>query len=123
MIGKTQATVLELQHSSIFDDERVVREAFYPCERRMFWLLCMHDDKSFRAYNFAFCFETNPRTAMVGTTKFEILKWSDLDSQFVENGNAQVFTSSSISTEPSTIWRLPWPAVTSCDHLTRSSSL
>jgi hypothetical protein len=50
----------------------------------MFWLLDMHDEKSFRAYNFAFCFETNPRTAMVGTTKFEVLKWSGRGSQFIK---------------------------------------
>ena len=63
--GATQTTVLELQHSSISDEERAARELFYARGRRMFWLLDMHDEKSFRAYNFGFCFRTNPPSAMV----------------------------------------------------------
>lgn len=82
--GATQTTVLELQHSSISDEERAARELFYARGRRMFWLLDMHDEKSFRAYNFGFCFRTNPPSAMVGTTKFDILQWSGRGSQFIE---------------------------------------
>jgi hypothetical protein len=37
--GTPNATVLELQHSSISEQERMEREAFYRQKHRMFWLV------------------------------------------------------------------------------------
>lgn len=45
--GTPRATVLELQHSSISEDERNTREAFYRRGHRMFWLVHIHSESSF----------------------------------------------------------------------------
>ena len=47
--GTASATVLELQHSSISEEELAAREAFYRRERRMFWLVHLPDETTARA--------------------------------------------------------------------------
>jgi hypothetical protein len=44
--------VLELQHSSISPEEQLSREMFYGQHHQMYWLLHMHDEKSFRGSYF-----------------------------------------------------------------------
>lgn len=50
--GTPRATVLELQHSSISEQERMEREGFYTQNHRMFWLVHLHNEKSFTGINF-----------------------------------------------------------------------
>ncbi|GEC56665.1 hypothetical protein BEL01nite_57080 [Bradyrhizobium elkanii] len=45
--GTTMAAILELQHTSISEDERNAREAFYRRGHRMFWLVYVHNESSF----------------------------------------------------------------------------
>lgn len=52
--GDGKGVVLELQHSSISEEERSAREAFYSKEHRMFWLLNMHRTTSLE-FSFGQC--------------------------------------------------------------------
>jgi hypothetical protein len=88
-----QTTILELQHSSISEEERRAREAFYSNGRRMFWLLDMHDDKSFREFSFGMSLNYS-RPTKVGSTEFFIMRWAGRGSQFIEKwkrSNVHVF--------------------------------
>lgn len=91
--GQQQTTVVELQHSTISDEERQAREAFYGRGRRMFWLLNMDDNKSFREINFGLSLDYS-RPVKVGTTEFFVMRWAGRSSQFIQEwkcSNVHVF--------------------------------
>lgn len=89
--------VLELQHSSISEEERKAREDFYKKDDRlMFWLLHIFNDRSSsRRFSFEMslaynkCFEFRNRT-------FGHMEWMGRSSQFIDRwkqSNAHVFLS------------------------------
>lgn len=66
-------TIVELQHSSIKDDERISREAFYGAHgRRMFWLLHLHDEHNFNGTYFSLAVGMIKREVVFGGRKFWI---------------------------------------------------
>ncbi len=94
--GHHYRTVVELQHSSIADEERAAREAFYGQEHRMFWLLDMADENSFREISLGMSLDFRSRPATVGNTQFYIMRWAGRSSQFIEKwkrSNEHVFLS------------------------------
>ncbi|UJB15943.1 competence protein CoiA [Xanthomonas translucens] len=92
--GTSQATVLELQHSAISEEERLAREAFYKLEHRMFWLVHIHNEKSFLAYNFGMSLDFTSRVVDLDGKKFAIMHWMGTSKQFIEKwkrSSAHVF--------------------------------
>lgn len=82
--GTPHATVLELQHSSISEDERAAREAFYCQAHRMFWLVHVHNETSFAGYNFGFSLDFKSRSHVVDGHTFAIMRWMGRSKQFIE---------------------------------------
>ncbi|MBO9459229.1 hypothetical protein [Labrenzia sp. R5_0] len=78
------ATVLELQHSSISEQERMEREAFYSQKHRMFWLVHLHDETSFTGTNFRLSLGLGPRSATIDGYSFKIVHFASRSSQFIE---------------------------------------
>lgn len=92
--GTPVATVLELQHSSISEQERKEREAFYRQKHRMFWLVHLHDEHSFTGTSFRLSLGLGARTATVDGHNFEIVHFASRSSQFIEKwkrSSAHVF--------------------------------
>lgn len=92
--GTPRATVLELQHSSISDDERMAREAFYQREHRMFWLIHIHDESSFLGTNFSMSLDFRTRVVNLEGKVFAIMHWAGRSMQFIEKwkrSSAHVF--------------------------------
>lgn len=81
--GTSNATVLELQHSPISEEERDAREAFYHQEHRMFWLVHVHNGQSFLGYNFAISIDFRRSVDLDGKT-FAIMPWLGRSVQFIE---------------------------------------
>ncbi len=79
-----QATVLELQHSSISEQERIEREVFYRQRHRMFWLVHLHDERSFTGTNFRLSLGLSSRSVTVDGRTFEIVYFASRSSQFIE---------------------------------------
>ncbi|KTC55315.1 hypothetical protein AO269_13615 [Pseudomonas putida] len=70
-----KGVVLELQHSSISEEERDSRERFYTLENRMFWLLNM-DRTSSLSFNFGISISFDETTAiMLHGHKFYPMTW------------------------------------------------
>lgn len=82
--GTPMATVLELQHSSISEDERNAREAFYRRQRRMFWLVHLQDESSFLKTNFLLSLGLIRRVVNLDGKKFMIRRWAGRSHQFIE---------------------------------------
>lgn len=83
--GTPQATVLELQYSSMPEDERIAREAFYRREHRMFWLVHVHDGPaSFTGWSFAASIDWRSRVHNVDGREYAIMRWVGRSSQFIE---------------------------------------
>lgn len=82
--GTPNATVLELQHSSISEQERIKREAFYRQNHRMFWLVHLHDEVSFTGTNFRMSLGVGAGMATVDGHNFEIVRFASSSSQFIE---------------------------------------
>jgi len=82
--GTPNATVLELQHSRISEQERMEREAFYLQKHRMFWLVHLHDGDSFLGTNFRLSLGIGARTATVDGRHFNIVHFASSSSQFIE---------------------------------------
>lgn len=82
--GTPKATVLELQHSSISEEERASREAFYRQERRMFWLVHIHSESSFLAHNFGMSMDFRTRRAELDGKTFAVMHWIGRSVQFIE---------------------------------------
>lgn len=82
--GTPRATVLELQHSSISEDERNAREAFYRREHRMFWLIHIHSDSSFLGTYFRMSLDFNSRVISLDGKQFSVMRWMGPSKQFIE---------------------------------------
>lgn len=82
--GTPNATVLELQHSSIAEDERIARETFYRRSRRMFWLVHVHNGQSFLGYSFAFSLDFRREPLEAGGRRYGVMRWMGRSRQFIE---------------------------------------
>ncbi|WP_429819346.1 hypothetical protein [Ensifer sp. B1-9] len=82
--GTDRATVLELQHSSISEEERDARESFYGQAHRMFWLVHIHNESSFLAHNFGFSLDFRSRTQVLDGKNFAVMRWCGRSKQFIE---------------------------------------
>jgi hypothetical protein len=82
--GTPRATVLELQHSPIGEDERNARESFYRRGRRMFWLVHVHNENSFLATYFGMSLDFGSRVVYVDGKEFAIMRWMGPKKQFIE---------------------------------------
>lgn len=82
--GTPLATVLELQHSSISEDERGAREAFYSREHRMFWLVHIHSESSFLGTFFGLSLDFKSRVIYLDGKKFAVMQWMGSNKQFIE---------------------------------------
>lgn len=81
----TQAgVVLELQNSSISEEEIAAREAFYTQKHRMFWLVHMHNEGSFRGTHFLLSFDFNRRLIDFAGKRFSVMSWAGPSKQFIE---------------------------------------
>lgn len=92
--GTDRATVLELQHSPISEDERNAREAFYRRDHRMFWLVHLHNEKSFLATYFGMSLDFGSRVVRLDGKDFSIMHWVGSSKQFIEKwkrASAHVF--------------------------------
>ncbi len=89
-----RATVLELQHSSISEDERNAREAFYRRDHRMFWLVHVHSESSFLAHSFGMSLDFRSRVVNLDGKAFAVMRWMGQSKQFIEKwkrASAHVF--------------------------------
>lgn len=82
--GTKTATVLELQHSSISQEERDAREAFYQREHRMFWLVHIHSETTFLAHRFGMSLDFRSRPVDLDGRPFAIMHWMGPSKQFIE---------------------------------------
>ncbi len=84
-LGTPTSTVLELQHSSISEEERGAREAFYTCGHRMFWLVHVYStETSFTGHSFGFSLDFGSRPHQVDSHTFFIMRWMGRSKQFIE---------------------------------------
>jgi hypothetical protein len=92
--GTSRATVLELQHSSISEDERNAREAFYRQGHRMFWLVHIHSESSFLGTYFSMSLDFGSRVVNLDGKEFAVMRWMGPNKQFIEKwkrASAHVF--------------------------------
>lgn len=83
-LGTERSTVLELQHSSISEDERVAREAYYQKEHRMLWLVHVHNENSFAGFNFGISLDFTSRSHDIDGKHFAVMEWMGTSKQFIE---------------------------------------
>lgn len=76
-------TIVELQHSPISEKERDLRDAFYTVRGRMFWLVHLHDEKSFNATSFALSWDLSSPINFKGR-EFYKMRWYGRSKQFIE---------------------------------------
>ena len=82
--GSSRATVLELQHSPISEDERNARERFYQQNHRMFWLVHVHSESSFLGHNFGWSINFRDRPLVLDGKTFGVMSWMGGSKQFIE---------------------------------------
>lgn len=82
--GTAQPTVLELQHSSISEEARGAREAFYMQAHRMFWLVHIHNEANFNGYSFGFSLDFSSRTFQLDGYTYAVMRWMGRSKQFIE---------------------------------------
>jgi hypothetical protein len=83
--GTEAAIVLELQFSSISEEERASREAFYRQAHRMFWLVSIHDgSSSSTGWNFAISYDGSSRPIEIDGRRFAVMQWFGQSTQFIE---------------------------------------
>ncbi|MBA8841337.1 competence protein CoiA family protein [Ochrobactrum sp. RH2CCR150] len=82
--GHHYRTIVELQHSSISEEERGARETFYGRKHRMFWLLDLADESSFREINFGMSLDFKSRPVECSGRQFHIMRWVGRSSQWIE---------------------------------------
>ena len=82
--GTEDATVLELQHSNIIEEDIEAREIFYGRNHRMFWLVHVHGEKSFLNYDFAFSINFSSRPIKYQQRDFAVMKWMGRSIRFIE---------------------------------------
>lgn len=93
-LGTPNSTVLELQHSSISEEERGAREAFYTRGHRMFWLVHIHNEASFTGYSFGFSLDFGSPPRPVDGHTFFVMRWMGRSKQFIDKwkrASAHVF--------------------------------
>lgn len=86
-------TLLELQHSSISDEERIAREQFYGSQARMLWLLHVANDNNLRGSHFALTLSSSKPIEHKGKT-FYRMTWFAPGRQFIDKwkrSSAHVF--------------------------------
>lgn len=79
-----RATVLELQHSPISEDERNAREAYYRRAHRMFWLVHIHSENSFLGTYFGMSLDFQSQVIRLDGREFAIMRWMGPNKQFIE---------------------------------------
>lgn len=80
-----EPTVLELQYSTISEDERAAREAFYRQAHRMFWLVHVHDTQSsFTGWSFTSSIDFRSKPVEIDGRRFAIMQWFGRSKQFIE---------------------------------------
>jgi len=87
------STVLELQHSSISEEERISRESFYSRNNKMFWLIHIHSEAAFNEFSFESALSLSTEIEYAGR-KFMIATWAGRSYQFIEKwkrSNVNVF--------------------------------
>ncbi len=82
--GTLRATVLELQHSNISEEDRGKREAFYKQQHRMFWLVHIHGENNFNNYSFGFSLDLKSRTYELEGHTYAVMRWMGRSKQFIE---------------------------------------
>ena len=88
-----ESTVLELQHSNISEEERISRESFYSQKNKMFWLVHIHNEKSFHGFGFEQALISSSKVEYSGR-QFQISTWVSRSNQFIEKwkrSNVDVF--------------------------------
>lgn len=78
------ATILELQHSNISEEERLSREKFYSRNHRMFWLVHIHSDTSFNEFSFYSSLDFESRPRVYDGRTFHVMRWGGRSKQFIE---------------------------------------
>lgn len=92
-VGTLNATVLELQHSNISEQERISRELFYSRNNKMFWLVHIHSESSFNEFSFETFIGFSSEIEYAGH-KFMVGNWGGRSNQFIEKwkkSNVNVF--------------------------------
>ncbi len=79
----SKETILELQHSNISEEERVSRENFYCQNRRMFWLVHLHNDNSPREITFSISLGIS-KTFDFNGREFRLASWASRSVEFIE---------------------------------------
>lgn len=77
-----RATVIELQHSPIGDEERLEREVFYKRDHKMFWIIHIHNESAFHGISFGQSYLI--RNEVFGGKTFAVVKWAGRGSQFID---------------------------------------
>jgi len=80
----TNATVLELQHSNISEEERISREQFYKQKNKMFWLVHIHSETSFNEFSFGASLDFNSSPFTYQHRTFYKMRWCGRSNQFIE---------------------------------------
>jgi len=82
--GTERATVLELQHSPISEDEISARESFYRKDHRMYWLIHIHDEKSLLGSHFRLSLDFESRTYSLDGHTYAVMRWVGRSQQYIE---------------------------------------
>lgn len=82
--GTPLATVVELQHSSISEEEVKARETFYRQSHRMFWLVHIHNEATFTGYSFGFSLDFQSRTYQLDGYTYAVMRWMGRSKHFIE---------------------------------------
>lgn len=83
-LGTPTPTVLELQHSTISEDEQFARERFYQRSHRMFWLVHIHSESNFNGHSFGFSLDFKTRPVLLQGRNYGIMRWMGRSKQFIE---------------------------------------
>lgn len=92
--NSSKATVLELQHSNISEEERIARELFYKQSHQMFWLVHIHSDTSFNEFSFGASLDFSSVPFTYQGRSFHKMMWGGRSNQFIEKwkrASAHVF--------------------------------
>lgn len=92
--GDGRGKVLELQHSSISEEERKSRESFYLQSNQLYWLINIHDQHSFNTFNFGMALDCSDHLCNYGGYEFRTARWFGRSSRFIDvwkSSNANVF--------------------------------
>lgn len=88
------ATVLELQHSHISEDERLAREKFYMEQGKMFWLVHIHNQHAMNESNLHLSMHCSSKVSVYKDREFRVMTWLGSSMNFIEKwkrSSAHVF--------------------------------